>query len=280
MNFMAFIGLYILIPLVASISMCIWVYINHRKAIEKVRSEPNYEFKYTGMDVQRLWYTVFLFLAVIAYGAVSFFLIHTNTPAPSDFHEKIILTGGMVISSASVIASIGQGIAMSKAVSEFPWDPKVLHEIYDPAKPESSGEKEERERKNEEAEKKQTFYKHLILGVIPHCTIIFALLITLWLLRTSGIMGYEEAADGNDTNEVENSNDDTIINASNVEKAQNAGLVFSALTVPSILSAILPKYAKGEIWKKDVFKKKLILGCVGLVPVFIGTVIAALMIFV
>ena len=279
MILMTLIGLYILIPLVVTITMCIWVYNKHRKTIEKVRTEPNFESKYSGFDLQRVWYTIFLFLGVIAYGGVSFFLIRLNIPDPSHFHEKVILTGGMVISSASVIASIGQGISMSKAVSEFPWDPKILPEIYDPERPESPEEKEEWENKNEEARKKQTFYKHLTLGVLSHCTIIFGLLITFYLLSLSGIMGYEVGTDSNGSIELEGSNDDTIINASNVERAQDAGVVFSALTVPSILSAILPNYAKGEIWKREVFKKKLILGCIGLVPVIVGTIIATVMLF-
>ncbi len=64
-----------------------------------------------------------------------------------------------------------------------------------------------------------------------------------------------------------------------MDEVEKAGLVFTILSIPSVLSGVLPSYIKGKISDNSVFKRKLVLACLGLSPVIIGILSAWYMIY-
>ena len=192
------------------------------------------------------------------------------------YQEEFVLYVGSLMCASIVLSVAGMGYVYVRAIPWFIKDPRIRlksgrHYNF----LESRGSYSEKTRR---LIKKQTYMKHLVLGLGPHSLSIFTLLICVFILVFSNTVG----SGPTDEAEIEDDQDadGPLLNSTRTDDVRLITLIMGISLFPSLfLSAYLPSRVKGSLEDKDVFYKRLGCMAVSQVPLVLSVIVSMVIIF-
>ncbi|MGA1794159.1 MAG: hypothetical protein ACMUHM_09420 [Thermoplasmatota archaeon] len=228
-----------------------------------------------GEHFQKANLLISMLLPSMIYSVLMFILIMMNK-SYEPFQEEFIYYAGSLLGVSCLLATGGMGVLYYRSIPDFLKDPRVLlkngqpYSIFKPSM-----------RYSEETRKlieRQTFTKHLALGLGPHSISVFTFLLCILVLTYSNVVGPGSAPETDiEGNEVEH---DPMLNETHIEEVRLGTVIMGVSLVPSfLLFLFLPGFVKGPLSEKKVFLKRLFLMVSAQFPLLIGLVVSLIIIF-
>jgi len=192
------------------------------------------------------------------------------------YQEEFVLYVGSLMCASSVLSVTGIGYIYTRAIPQFIKDPRIRLKSGRPYNfLQSKGNYSDKTRR---LIRKQTYTKHLVIGLGPHSLSIFTLLICIFILTFSNTIG----SGSTDEAEIEDDQDTDgpLINSTRTDDMRIITLITGISLFPSLfLSAYLPSRVKGSLEDKDVFYKRLGCMAVSQVPLVLSVIVSMVIIF-
>lgn len=274
MNVILLVALYMFIPGVVYLITAVFIIRKYLESLKEIRIGLPTEKKIEAIEFQKLLYLAILPMTSFFYGCFLFIMVISAGDLQS-YQWDLVLYIGIFLGTANVLAIIGMGYYYHGAIDEFITDPRILLENGKPYNPFIRSVKYSE--KTKEMIRKQTFMKHLALGLGPHSISVFAFLLAILIITFSGIVGNESSSsEGTEVDETV----DHPINATHTEEVRTSSYVMIISALFTLIAAIfLPRIKKGSLSDQKVFITRVVLVFFSQFPMVIGLVISWILIF-
>ncbi|MGA1822688.1 MAG: hypothetical protein ACMUIG_09180 [Thermoplasmatota archaeon] len=274
MNELMLFTLYLMIPGFVYLLTAAVLVKKYRAALREIRIEPADEDRMTSLEYQKLVYLAVLPMTPFFYGSFLFIYLMTSGDLLS-YQWDLVKYIGIFLCTANVLSTVGTGYYYYNAVDEFASDPRIVLENGKPYNPflRNIGYSE----KTKRMIRKQTFGKHLALGIGPTSISVFALVAAVLIISYSGMTpgGSSSSGDG----EIEETIDHPI-NATRTDEVEISSCVMVTASVITFFTTLfLPKLIEGSVRDRRVFIKRMAVMFLSQFPMVIGLAIFLFVIF-